>query len=70
MFLKKVIVLVRSIEEPMWEETTKQKTNKEAKKIYETKKKYCHDLSIFAGVLSSRISPDCLCWTRSKRREG
>ena len=38
MFLKKVIVLVLSIEEPMWEETTKQKTNKEAKKIYETKK--------------------------------
>ena len=27
------------------------------KKIYETKKKYCHDLSIFAGVWASRISP-------------
>ena len=50
MFLKKVIVLVLSIEEPMWEETTKQKQTKKQKKSMKQKKKYCHDLSIFAGI--------------------
>ena len=44
------------IEEQCGEEIIEQKQTKKQKKSMK-QKKYCHDLSMFAGVWASRISP-------------